>query len=637
MKGDIMKHGWLRVAVAAPRSTVADIAANLSAIRQQMDEANDQLVDLLLFPALCVTGAHLGDLFLQETLQARAREALGELLAHSKGHRPLCVVSLPLAVAGSLYQVAAVLGDGKLLGLVPKETLSPAEKRQFTEGIFTKETEISIFGETIAFGTDLLFTAREDARLSFGVSFSDPHTMAPATAQLQTASVLCKLSAEPATVGSTAITRAMLCADSYREIAVHALAAAGCGESSTDFTCAGACFIAECGDLLAASAQFVQNGSMTICDVDLARVTRLRQEKTKQGDLSNLRRVWITAPPAIIRPLRRRIPQVPFLPPGDKPTHYEEILNIQSAALIKRLEASGVKTAVIGISGGLDSTLALLVTVRAFDQMGRSRQDIIGVTMPGFGTTGKTHAAAKTLMQALGINMREISIRESVLQHFKDIEHDPDTHDVTYENAQARERTQILMDLANQTNGLVIGTGNLSELALGFATYGGDHLSMYAINAGLPKTVLRDVVSHLATTQTFGAALSETLQEILNTPISPELLPNAGQDESPQKTEELIGPYVLHDFFLYHILKHGFTPGKIAIMAECAFAEIYDRATILRWMRVFYSRFFSQQFKRSCLPDGPQIGAISLSPRGGWHMPSDAVAQIWMDEIETLS
>jgi len=426
----------------------------------------------------------------------------------------------------------------------------------------------------------------------------------------------------------------MAAAQSIRYTAVCAYAYAGTGESTTDQIFAGQGLVAEAGQVLLATERFRPDSHLAACDVDIEAVQAARRQcpffRIQSDDECTIIPFRL---PAVTRPLQRAVSPTPFLPAGPAARHCEDIFAIQTAGLRRRVDACGGKTAVIGVSGGLDSTLALFVTVHAFRQMGRSPTDIVAVTMPGFGTTDRTHKHACGLAQHLGLTFREIPINAACRQHFQDIGHNPAVHDITYENAQARERTQILMDIANQTSGLVVGTGNLSEMALGWSTYGGDHISMYAVNCGVPKTVVQEMVRWLAACHQDDTDLAPLLQHILDTPISPELLPAA---DTEQQTEAIIGPYALHDFFLYHMARHGTTPGKLIYLAEHAFADRFDRSEILQWLKVFYRRFFSQQFKRSCTPDGPQVGPVSLSPRGGWQMPSDGVADAWLRELEAL-
>ncbi|MCL2588468.1 MAG: NAD(+) synthase [Oscillospiraceae bacterium] len=599
-----MEHGFVRLAACIPKVTIADCEQNLREIKTLIDRAEAERVDVLVFPARSLTGATCGDLFYQSTLLTAAERALAALCAYTATIRPLVVVGLPVLVGHRLFDCAAFISRGKLLGIVPTEP-----------GDFD---EITLADETVPFGADLRFLCREHPALALGAG----------------AMVQAELAAEPEQLGSAEARRQRLAHDSARNIAAIVYAGAGTGESTTDAVFSGHGLIAEHGHIHAETARFQPDSRLVYSDIDLELLQAERLHAAYADD-NTVRTVPFSLPP-ITRPLARAVSAAPYLPPGSLDMHCREAFTIQTAALWQRFEASGCKTAVIGVSGGLDSTLALLVTAATFAAMGRDKADILAVTMPGFGTTDRTHTNARSLMNALGVTCREISIVKACEQHFADIGHDPQVQDITYENTQARARTQILMDLANQVGGLVIGTGNLSEMALGWSTYGGDHLSMYAINAGLPKTLLREVTAWLADSKQFGAAISETLADILNAPISPELLPPDGAGVIRQKTEDIIGPYELHDFFLYYVLRYGFSPRKIVCLAEHAFAGRYGRSVLIKWLEVFYRRFFASQFKRSCSPDGPQIGSVSLSPRSGWQMPSDAAGTAWLIELDQL-
>jgi len=603
-----MDHSFVRLGVGIPRVTVADCEKNLVEIKALIDQADAAQVDVLVFPELALTGSTCGDLFFQTTLLAAAERALDALIVHTADLRPLVAVGLPFVIGSRLYRGAAIISGGQLLGVVP--SCAPPS------------AEINLCGELVPSGADLLFRCNTHHALTIGVG-EHPD----AIIQLQ-------LAAEPEQIGTAEARRTRIAQQSARQIAAMAYAGPGAGESSTDLVFSGHALVAENGCILAETERFRTEAQLVYRDVD---VEFLQKERLRSGvDTPNTAHTVYFRLPLTTRSLHRAVDPIPFLPPGPIDEHCGEIFALQTAALNQRLTASGQKTALLGISGGLDSTLALLVTVNAYDLAGRARSDILALTMPGFGTSGRTYENALRLMTELGVAQREISIKAACLQHFADIDHDPEVHDVTYENAQARERTQILMDLANKTQGLVIGTGNLSELALGWSTYGGDHMSMYAINAGVPKTVIQVMVRWLADSDTYGQTVSALLRDILDTPISPELLPQKGTGEVEQKTEDLIGPYILHDFFLYYLVRYGYSPSKILYLAEAAFAGRYDRETLLQWLELFCRRFFSQQFKRSCMPDGPQVGPISLSPRGGWHMPSDAAYAEWQREIEGL-
>jgi len=617
-----MEYGFTRLAVGIPALTLADCARNLEEHKRLIEEADTADADVLTLPTLSLTGATCGDLFLQTTLLERAENALLELVAHTRKLRPLVAVGLPVKVGARLFNCTALLSNGSLLGVVPKS----CDNHCFSSAQECGIQEITLAGEIVPFGTDLRFQCDTFPPLTVGIktegTISDPL-------------VLLHPAADPELVGARELRKTLAATGSRLRRDVTVYAGAGMGESSTDQAFAGHGLIAECGNILLETECFKADSQLSYCDVDLELLEKERLRHPSPQTCGNDRIISFTLAPST-RLLVRKVSPMPFLPEGSRSAHLEEIFAIQIAALRRRFEAANSKTAILGISGGLDSTMALLVTVGAFDCMGKDRGDIIGVTMPGFGTTDQTYKNARRLMESLGITWHEIPIAKSVLQHFADIEHNPEIHDVTYENAQARERTQILMDLANKEDGLVIGTGNLSELALGFTTYGGDHLSMYAVNCGLPKTIVQLMVPLLAKSGAYPDVASQILKDITKTPISPELLPPDKSGAIKQRTEDLIGPYALHDFFLYYVLHYGFSPRKIVYLAEAAFSGKYDRPEIIKWLKRFYRRFFAQQFKRSCMPDGPQVGPISLSPRGGWQMPSDAAGTVWLEELEGL-
>ncbi|MCL2843751.1 MAG: NAD(+) synthase [Oscillospiraceae bacterium] len=622
-----MQHNFIRIGIGTPRVTIADPMKNAKEIRTLIHQAEEALVDVLVLPELSLTGYTCGDLFFQSALLTEAEAALEGLVAATCGLRPLVAVGLPVQVGRRLYNCAAVVSDGKLLGVVPK---SFPETHWFSSGVVEMGTEITLASQTVPFKSDLLFACQDYPALTVGVEVGDSLQRA----LLLGPAVLINLAARAEQVGGATLRQNMAAAQSTRYMAACAYAYAGAGESTTDQVFSGQGIVTEAGQVLLATDRFRSDSHLAACDVDVAALQAMRRQcpvfRRQSDDEYDVIPFRLSA---VTRPLQRAISPMPFLPDGSVERHCEEIFAIQTAGLRRRLEASGCKTAVIGVSGGLDSTLALFVTVHAFRQMGRPLTDIVAVTMPGFGTTDRTYEHACGLIRHLGLTYREIFIKAACRQHFQDIGHDPAVHDITYENAQARERTQILMDIANQTGGLVIGTGNLSEMALGWSTYGGDHISMYAVNCGIPKTVVQEMVRWLAACQKEDAELVVLLQGILDTPISPELLPGEGVG---QQTEAIIGPYALHDFFLYHVVRYGTAPGKLVYLAQHAFSERFDRNEILKWLEVFYRRFFSQQFKRSCTPDGPQVGPISLSPRSGWQMPSDGVADGWLRELEML-
>jgi len=617
-----MEYGFTRLAVGIPSLALADCTQNLEEHKRLIEQAETADVDVLTLPELSLTGATCGDLFYQTTLLEQAEDALLELIAHTRKLRPLVAVGLPVKIGTRLFNCTALVSSGTLLGVVPKSSETP----WFASIRDCNIHEITLAGETVPFGADLRFQCETFPALTVGIETQD---------RTSDAGILLNPAADPERIGTRERRKTLVVTGSLHHQNATVYTGAGMGESSTDQVFAGHGLIAECGNLLLETERFKTDSQLSYCDVDLELLekNRLRNADTQACD--NGRTILFTLTPST-RTLIRKVSPMPFLPEGAQGAHLEEIFAIQIAALRRRFEAAHSKTAILGISGGLDSTLALLVTVGAFDCMGKDRGDIIGVTMPGFGTTDQTYQNALRLMESLGITWHEIPIAKSVLQHFADIEHSPEIHDTTYENAQARERTQILMDLANKEDGLVIGTGNLSELALGFTTYGGDHLSMYAVNSGIPKTIIRLMVPLLAKSGAYPDVASQVLKDIAKTPISPELLPPDKSGAIKQRTEDLIGPYALHDFFLYYVLRYGFSPRKIVYLAEIAFAGKYARPEIIKWLKRFYRRFFAQQFKRSCMPDGPQVGAISLSPRGGWQMPSDALGAAWLAELEGL-
>ncbi|MCM1267202.1 MAG: NAD(+) synthase [Bacteroidales bacterium] len=638
-----MRQGFLKAAAVTPKIRVADPQYNAKEIGKGIEAALRHGAKLIVFPELCLTGYTCGDLFLQDILLAQALEALSDVAAATQDSDALVFVGLPLVKGHKLYNVAAALQNGEVLAFVPKRHI-PAyaefyEARHFAPGNFAPEPFV-YEGKEVPFGADILFQSDGVQGLLIGCELCediwapDP----PATAHaLAGATVIANLSASNETVGKDAYRELLVKSASARQIAAYVYASAGDGESTQDLVFGGHNIIAENGTVLAQAKRF--ETGVIYSDLDIHRLLHERRRMTTyRDDCGNLRAHTIV--PIHMEEeetfLERRFSARPFVPdePGERERRCDEILSIQSYGLKKRLEHTGCQSAVLGISGGLDSTLALLVTARAFDLLGISKDKITSVTMPCFGTTDRTYDNACRLARLLGTTLREVDIKEAVNVHFRDICQSMDCHDVTYENGQARERTQVLMDLANQTGGLVIGTGDLSELALGWATYNGDHMSMYGVNVGVPKTLVRHLVRYYA--DTCGEeALKAVLQDILDTPVSPELLPPADGVIS-QKTEDLVGPYELHDFFLYYMLRCGFSPAKVYRVACIAFAGIYDNSVILKWLKVFYQRFFAQQFKRSCLPDGPKVGSVALSPRGDLRMPSDACAAVWLAELEEL-
>ena len=641
-----MIHGFIKTAAVTPKVQVADPEGNAREIIRLAKEAAGNGAKIIVFPELCITGYTCGDLFLQELLLESAKEALLQIIRETRELDALIFAGLPWEKEGKLYNVAAVFQGGKLLGLVPKTCIPNYgefyELRHFARGNQEADAVWTDSGDGerdyIPFGTRLLFTCEEmpglavAAEICEDVWVPDPPSIHHALAG---ATVIVNCSASDETTGKDAYREALISGQSARLVCGYIYANAGEGESSQDLVFGGHNLIAENGKILSRSARF--KNETIYADLDIARIVGERRRMTTF--FSRTDAVYTEIGFHLNKEetkLSRFIDPAPFVPDDsqDRQKRCEEIFAIQYMGLKKRLEHTCSRTAVVGISGGLDSTLALLVAVRAFDSLGLPRKGILGVTMPCFGTTDRTYRNACELVRKLGGTLREVDIREAVTTHFRDIGHDPEVHDVTYENSQARERTQVLMDLANQSGGLVIGTGDMSELALGWATYNGDHMSMYGVNAGVPKTLVRHLVRYYADT-CGDPELAATLLDVLDTPVSPELLPPK-DGVIAQKTEDLVGPYELHDFFLYYVLRFGFTPSKIYRLARLAFAGVYGDDTILKWLKIFYRRFFTQQFKRSCLPDGPKVGSVAVSPRGDLRMPSDASAAIWLKELETL-
>lgn len=641
-----MKHGFVKVAVGTPVIRLADCAYNAERIFELVQRAEEEQAKLLVLPELCVTGYSCGDLFLQDRLIREAEETLISLAARTAGMDVLVVVGVPLCKGGKLYNTAACVQNGKILGVAVKTKLpnyaEGTELRYFAVPE-AEDTELVLNKEKVPFGTGLLFCAEELPEFKVGIEICEELWVpdAPSTALvLAGATIIVNPSAGCALAGKGTERRNKVISQSLQLKAAYLNANAGEGESTTDLVYSGQGFIAESGTLLAEGVPFETGYISTEIDLEKLRNER-RRMSTWHTTVRGLRQVSFSIPglkdgalPEIT--LSRSISKSPFFPEKaeERSSFCREVTAIQCAGLRHRLAHIGAKKAVIGISGGLDSTLALLVTAKTFEQMGLDSRGIIAVTMPCFGTTDRTYQNALKLIRELGAELREIRINDAVTAHLSDIGHDINIKNAAYENAQARERTQILMDIANDAGGIVIGTGDLSELALGWATYNGDHMSMYGVNASVPKTLMRHLVSEFAA-QSSSETLGETLRDILDTPISPELLPPE-QGKITQKTEDLVGPYELHDFFLYYVVNYGYAPKKIYRLAREAFANDFDSNTILSWLTVFYRRFFSQQYKRSCLPDGPKTGVVSLSPRGDWKMPSDAYATAWLRELEEL-
>ena len=637
-----MNYGFVKVASATPEIRVADCAYNTDAVLALWKEADEKGCHLVAFPELVLTGATCGDLFLHKTLLDGALTGLQKLIEESKAFNSIGIVGMPLLHKGKLYNCAVPIHKGYVLSIVPKAVLS--DTRHFTaapdiNNIYS-DALCSINLEETLFGARQVFVCDSAPDFTFSIGFEDdffaPLSLAGHHALAGSNIMIC-LSATQEQVGRNAYLRRMVETQSAQLTCGYVFANAGTGESTTDYVYSGHNYIAENGEILAESKPF--STGLTISEIDVSKLAQERRQNNTFPLTENITGHYYHVGfdmELSTTALTRSIEPMPFIPVNDKERaeRCELILSIQAEGLKKRIVHSYASTAVIGISGGLDSTLALLVTVRAMDLLNRPHTDIVAVTMPCFGTTDRTRSNAEILCQELGVTFRTVDIGNTVKAHFADIGHDFNDHSVTFENGQARERTQVLMDIANQVNGMVVGTGDLSELALGWATYNGDHMSMYGVNGSIPKTLVRHIVHHIAKTCD-NENLSTTLLDILDTPVSPELLP-AQDGEIAQKTEDLVGPYELHDFFLYHAIRWACSPKKIYYLAQQAFQGQYDNATILHWLRTFFRRFFTQQFKRSCLPDGPAVGSVGLSPRGGWQMPSDAVSALWLAEIDSL-
>ena len=641
-----MKYGFVKVAAAIPAVKVADCKFNAQQIDTQIAIADGKGVQIIVFPELCITGYSCADLFGQTLLLEEAEIALMQIMNNTRQMDIISIVGMPLTVNNTLMNCAIALQKGKILGIVPKTYLpnhkENAEARWFSSPAMHNENSIRLCGQNVPFGINLLF---DTAETCFGIEMGED-LWAPippsSSLALKGAEIILNPSANTESIGKYDYLRQLVAQQSARSICGYVLSSCGFGESTTDVVFGGNGLIYENGALLATANRFSLKEQLIISEIDVERIRNERRANTTfsanmtqclkestthiSTELVNQRDLILT------RPIDAR----PFVPKGDMLNQRcEEIFEIQVMGLAKRLIHTNCKTVVVGISGGLDSTLALLVCVKTFDKLGFSRKGIVGITMPGFGTTDRTYNNALHLMSSLGITIHEISIKDACIQHFKDIDHDMTKHDVTYENSQARERTQILMDFANKVNAMVIGTGDLSELALGWATYNGDHMSMYGVNASIPKTLVKYLVNWVAQNGVDYESRN-TLLDIVDTPISPELIPADEQGNIKQKTEDLVGPYELHDFFIYNFMRFGFRPSKIYFLACTAFRGEYNEDVIKKWLTTFCRRFFQQQFKRSCLPDGPKVGSVGLSPRGDWRMPSDACATLWLKECEEL-
>ena len=638
---DMKNYGFIRTAAAVPAVRVADVAYNTAEICRLSQEAFDKGASLTVFPELSLTGHSCGDLFRQSKLIKAVETAVKSIAEFTRGKAGAIVVGAPVPYRNRLYNTAVIMNNGFVKGIVPKTVINAEQSRWFASGNnFLYEgtnEEITYADQLCTISPNMLF---EIGDCTFAVEIGeDLWAPVPQSSHhvLQGAHIIANLSADRETLARNEYRTNLLKQHSAKTISGYVYASAGFGESTQDNVYAGAASVWENGFMLAENTRFQTESSLITADIDIERIENLRRES---GVFSNVAPTagcyWkasldAAADTDFCKKLDRYVDPHPFIPSDDASHRYKEILDIQVAGLVKRLSHINCQTAVIGISGGLDSTLALLVTALAFEKLGWDSSRIVTVTMPGFGTTVRTKNNATDLMEALGTTSREICIADACIQHFKDIEHDSSVHNATYENSQARERTQILMDIANQTNGIVIGTGDLSELALGWATYNGDHMSMYGVNGGVPKTLVRNLVKWAAENRFEN--VKGILLDIVDTPISPELLPANDNGEIQQVTEDLVGPYELHDFFIYNYIRNGYSTEKIFFLAQKAFANVYDDETILKWLKTFIRRFFSQQFKRSCLPDGPAIGSVSLSPRGAWEMPSDAWSTTFTPEI----
>lgn len=640
-----MNYGFVRAAAAVPRLKVADCKYNAENIANIINRADKLGIQFVVFPELSITAYTCGDLFHQHLLLEQAARQLGEIISDTEESGTIAIVGMPLVVDNQLFNCAVAIQRGEVLGIVPKEHIPGYnefyEERWFAPGSNSFSTTVELCGQEVPFGTDLLFECEQDRRICFGIEIcEDLWVPVPPSSHLAAAGavLLFNPSASNEVVGKHSYRKELVRQQSGRCIAGYIMSSCGIDESTTDVVFGGYAAVAENGGILAESERFRRQEQLIFADIDVERLVNNRLKYTSFMDgasVERFRRVAFTIKELSIDKVSRHIDAYPFVPSdiGTRNERCREIFAIQTSGLAKRMEHTGMKHAVIGISGGLDSTMTLLVTVKTFDLLGLPRENILAVTMPGFGTTDVTYNNALKLIELMKVQMREINIKKACLQHFEDIGHDADIHDTTYENVQARERTQILMDIANKIGGLVVGTGDLSELALGWSTYNGDHMSMYSVNCGVPKTLIKYLVKWVAENEVDDET-ARVLLDIVDTPITPELLPPDEKGEIKQKTEDIVGPYELHDFFLYHMVRYGASPKKILFLARQAFDGSYPDEIISKWLKVFCKRFFSQQFKRSCLPDGPKVGTISLSPRGDWRMPSDAQARLWLEELE---
>lgn len=641
-----MKHGFIKVAAATPKVTVADCMANLSEMKKIFESARESGVKILVYPELSLTGYTCADLFLSDTLLCAANDALSKFVRATKSSDMISIVGLPLLVNNKIYNSAVFCQNGQILGAVPKAYLPNynefSETRYFAPAP-DKVQNITLCGQSVPFGTKLIFACREIPALKIAAEICEdlwvsvPPSCAHASAG---ATVVANLAASSEGVGKVAYRRQLVSSQSAKSSCAYIFANCGAGESTTDSVFGGHSLIAECGTILSERAPFDTEGSFISTEVDVARISYERRAVNTNTVFEDGYTYVDFSIDVCDTELTREVDAHPFVPAdkAERDARCEYILSIQAHGLKQRIEKAYAKKCVIGISGGLDSCLAILVCAEALDLLGRGREGIVGVTMPSFGTTGRTRTNAEIICRELGAELRCVDIGESVRAHFKDIGHDEAVRNVVYENAQARERTQVIMDIANACDGIVVGTGDLSELALGWATYNGDHMSMYGVNAGLPKTLIRHIVAWYAERAEVQGkcALAEVLRDILDTPVSPELLPADENGDIAQKTEDIVGPYEIHDFYLYNMVRFGFTPDKLYRLAKQAFAGVYSDEVLLHWLKNFIRRFFAQQFKRSCLPDGPKVGSVSFSPRGDWKMPSDASRNEWMRIADAL-
>lgn len=642
-------YDFLRAGAAVPKLKVADCIFNSETIIEMITDASKKNIKLLVFPELAITAYTCSDLFMQTSLIRSAAESLKHIAEKTAQFDMVITVGIPLEVTGRLYNCAAVIYKGEILGFVPKTHIPNYgefyEKRWFASAFDLKTDSVNFFGKDIPIGTDLIFKSRKFEKFSFGIEIcEDLWVPIPPSSYLALngANIIVNPSASNELATKHEYRQSLISQQSARCICGYVYTSSGVYESTQDTVFSGHGIICENGSVLKENKRFSRENDIIYADLDLELIDNDRRKNISFFECpapeGGVRTIYFDMPEADYSDFERYVSPAPFVPRNDEKLseRCSDIFSIQYTGLAKRVYHTNAKALVIGISGGLDSTLALLVASKACDYLGIPRTTVLGITMPGFGTTDRTYNNALSLMKVLGVRTMEISIKDAAIQHFKDIGHNIDNHDVTYENTQARERTQILMDMANKENGFVVGTGDLSELALGWATYNGDHMSMYGVNAGVPKTLVRVLVKWIAEHGSMNEKETSILYDILDTPVSPELLPPDKDGNINQKTEEIVGPYELHDFFLYYVVRCGFPPAKIYFLAQNAFAGLYDNETILKWLKNFYRRFFSQQFKRSCLPDGPKVGTISLSPRGDWRMPSDAVNTVWMKEVDEL-